>query len=159
MQKLVTFLIVVFLFACSESETASERVPAAAKASIKTVAEPQSYGDEGLGIRKETLFEEDGVEPPVATFTMRPPGSGVLLDRAYLDAPPQIPHSTAGLLPITKAGNACTGCHIPAVATAINATAIPASHMRDGNVSHARYNCSQCHVPQAEVTALVDNNF
>ena len=118
-----------------------------------------TYGDEGLGSREETLFEEEGVEPPLAAFSTSPPGAGKVLDRAYLDAPPQIPHSTMGLLTITKMGNACTGCHMPAVAIAVKATAIPASHMRDDVLSHARYNCSQCHVPHADVAVLIQNDF
>lgn len=160
MKKLNMILIpILLLFGCSESEPVTEIVSGELPTVHNSIAKAQSYGDEGLGIRKETLFSEEGVEPPLATFTVSPPGSGVVLDRAYLDAPPQIPHSVVGLLPITKVSNACSACHVPEVAAAIKATPIPASHMRESRVSNARYNCSQCHVPQADVAVLIENNF
>lgn len=127
--------------------------------SLTAVAEEQRYDDEGLGLRSQSVFTEEGVEPPVASFPATPPGVGRLLDRAYPGAPPQIPHATTGLLPITKKGNACISCHMPPVAAALKATEIPVSHKKGDQLSNARYNCSQCHVPQAEVKTLVKNRF
>ncbi len=160
MIRLLSLIVLFVLISGCSDDAAEVAAPDTAPQAVTPAAnEPVTYGDEGIGIRKETLFEEDGVEPPEATFTTMPPGTGIKLERAYLDAPPQIPHSTAGLLPITKSANMCTSCHMPAIAAAVRATAIPESHMNEEMLSNARYNCSQCHVPQADVAVLIDNTF
>jgi cytochrome c-type protein NapB len=107
----------------------------------------------------------------------RPGGAGVgankLLPRAFLNAPPQIPHDIDDFLPITATSNLCIACHSrpddwgkPYADR--EATPIPRSHYTDlrrapgvvtGNVIAARHNCSQCHVPQMEAQPLVDNSF
>jgi len=148
--------------------------------------------EEELGLRKTTLFNEN-VAPPKVEFTKAQPGSAKTFERSYVNAPPLIPHSVKGLLPITIKNNACLGCHMPDVAKSVGATPIPESHfvdfrpttkvdakgniIKDGKVvkntadikiakfkklkklNPARYNCSQCHVPQANVKPLVGNTF
>ena len=148
--------------------------------------------EEELGLRKTTLFDEK-VAPPAVEFSKAQPGSAKRIERSYVNAPPLIPHSVEGLLPITIKNNACLGCHMPDVAKGVGATPIPESHftdfrptttlnkegqiVKDGKVvantsdvkiakfkklkklSPARYNCSQCHVPQANVKPLVGNTF
>ncbi len=147
--------------------------------------------DEELGLRKTSLFEEK-VTPPNAEYTKAAPGTAKKFERSYTNAPPLIPHSVEGLLPITRNNNQCLGCHMPNVAKGVGATPIPPSHFTDfrpkttldkkgevvkeGKViknttdivtvahrmkklSPARFNCSQCHVPQANVKPLVENTF
>ena len=152
-----------------------------------------------LGLRKTDLYKEaadtEGVQ---AKFDAPAPGSGARYERAFVNAPPMIPHSVEGLLPITKANNACLGCHMPAVAAGVKATPIPASHFTnyrpttvmkggkvvkegkvvapDGDIGNSsdiklakakkmktlyqgRFNCSQCHAPQANIDAAVGNTF
>ncbi len=157
-----------------------------------TNAGSKVVSEEELGLRKTTLFDEK-VAPPAVEFTKAQPGSAKRFERSYVNAPPLIPHSVEGLLPITVKNNACLGCHMPNVAKGVGATPIPESHftdfrptttldkngqiVKDGKVvkntadvkiakfkklkklSPARYNCSQCHVPQANVKPLVDNTF
>lgn len=132
---------------------------------------------------------------PTVSYNTAPPGAAKRIKRAFQDAPPMIPHSTEGLLPITKNNNACLGCHMPNVAKMMGATPIPVSHftnfrpdttvkdnklLKNGKaikntsseslsnvsikVNHkenklypGRYNCSQCHAPQA-TNKLVDKN-
>ena len=145
-----------------------------------------------LGYRGTTDLLKEDVVPPAVHYHSAPPGTAKKIERAYQDAPPVIPHSVEGLLPITKNNNACLGCHMPDVASAMGATPIPVSHftnfrpatavkgdeiLKNGkpikntssetlaNVSiqkehklyQGRYNCSQCHVPQA-TNELVDQN-
>ena len=152
-----------------------------------------------LGLRKADLYSEDSVTPNAASFDRPAPGSAPKFERAYVNAPPMIPHSVEGLLPITKDNNQCLGCHMPDVAKGVGATAIPASHFTNyrpetvlkngelvkegkkvgiakgdmGNVSdikiakakkmdhlyQGRFNCSQCHAPQAKVETAVANTF
>ncbi len=154
--------------------------------------------EEMLGLRKTTLFDEN-VKPAESKYTNKAPGTAKRYERAYVNAPPMIPHSVDGLLPITKAKNACLGCHMPAVAKAVGATPIPPTHFMDyrpktvfkngvevkdgkvvglgkgdlGNTGDiklvkpkkldklypGRYNCSQCHVSQANVDVAVGNTF
>lgn len=155
-------------------------------------------GEEVLGLRKTTLFKED-VKPISGKFDRPAPGAAPKFERAYVNAPPMIPHSTEGLLPITKDNNQCLGCHMPDVAKGVGATPIPKSHFTNyrpetilkngdmvkegkvvgiakgdmGNVSdiklakakkldhlyQGRFNCSQCHAPQANVQTAVANTF
>ena len=74
------------------------------------------------------LNKAEDVALPEVKFDAPAPGSGVRYERAFVNAPPMIPHSVEGLLPITKANNACLSCHMPDVAAAAKATPIPASH-------------------------------
>jgi len=149
--------------------------------------------EEELGLRKEGLFDEK-IKPLGAKFDAPAPGQAKKFARSYVNAPPLIPHSVEGLLPITRKNNQCLGCHMPDVAKGVGATPIPPSHftnyrpetkmegdkvVKEGKVlgqantsdvvlakakkldhlSQARFNCSQCHVPQANVKPLVKNNF
>ena len=151
-----------------------------------------------LGLRKTSLFQEDNVAPPAIKDDRPAPGASQRFERAYVNAPPMIPHSVEGLLPITKDNNQCLGCHMPDVAKGVGATPIPATHFTNyrpetvlkngelvkegkvvglkgdiGNVGdiklakkkklnhlyQGRFNCSQCHAPQANVDTAVANTF
>ena len=147
--------------------------------------------EEELGLRKTTL-EDEKIAPPKVEYNAPAPGTAQRFARSYENAPPLIPHSVEGLLPITIKHNACLDCHMPDKAKAVGATPIPPSHftnyrpetkigkdgaiVKEGKVvkntsdikvvkhtlkklSMARYNCSQCHVPQANVKPLVKNTF
>ena len=93
----------------------------------KTVAKP-TITAANLGYRgTDNLLKED-VVPPKVVYDAAAPGAAKRIKRAYQDAPPMIPHSTEGLLPITKNNNACLGCHMPDVAASMGATPIPVSH-------------------------------
>ena len=166
---------------------ASEKAPAATVSTGGT-----SVSEESLGLRKTDLYSEDTVTPPPVEYTKAAPGTSKKLDRAYENAPPLIPHSVEGLLPITKDNNQCLGCHMPDVAPSMGATPIPPSHFtnfrpmtqldKEGHIVkegvaidntsdikivarqekklyQGRFNCSQCHVPQANVKPLVKNTF
>jgi len=122
--------------------------------------------EEELGLRDENLYTEKGVKPVKAEFNRPAPGQAKTFARSYENAPPLIPHSVDGLLPITKNNNACLGCHMPNVAKSMGATPIPPTHFMDfrtqkklDHLAQQRYNCSQCHVPQANVKPLVENKF
>jgi len=152
-----------------------------------------------LGLRKKSLFTEDNVAPAELKEDRPAPGTAPRFERAYVNAPPMIPHSVEGLLPITKDNNQCLGCHMPDVAKGVGATPIPPTHFTNyrpttvlkdgelvkegkkvgiqkgdmGNVGdiklakvkkldhlyQGRFNCSQCHAPQANVKTAVANTF
>ena len=82
-----------------------------------------------LGLRQTDLYSEEGETTPVKTDYSRPaPGQSTRFERAYVNAPPMIPHSVEGLLPIKQNNNQCIGCHMPESAKAMGATPIPTSH-------------------------------
>lgn len=95
------------------------------------------------------------------------PGESTRYDRSFENAPPLIPHDISDLIPITKDNNMCVSCHMPEVAESVGATPIPKSHLysirfnkdKGGELSQDRYNCTTCHVPQANVKPRVKNNF
>ncbi len=149
----------------------------AASSGGKVVSEAQlSYGSKGT--------------PPKVEYTKAAPGTAKRFQRSYENAPPLIPHSIEGLVPITLKNNACLGCHMPSVAAGVGATPLPPTHFKDfyfktkqklikqklyedikayrarlakmahkEDIAPQRYNCVQCHVPQANAKPLVANTF
>ncbi len=169
--------------------------PAKQTAQVKTkeVVKPL-ISDKQLSYRNTDLEDETTIVPPKVEYTDAAPGTSKKFARAYQDAPPMIPHSVEGLVPIKIGNNQCLGCHMPDVAPAVGATPIPPSHftnfrpettVKDGviykngkpikntsdenlkNVSikpmkklyMGRYNCTQCHAPQAKLNPVVQNKF
>jgi cytochrome c-type protein NapB len=145
--------------------------------------------EESLGLRKTDLYSENSTEGDLGVFDAPAPGQSEMIERSFENAPPLIPHTTEGFLPIKKDQNLCLSCHMPNVAEAVKATSIPKSHFMNfrpqikekggkivayqdndksntvtieslgDKLSNARYNCSQCHVPQADITVEVKNTF
>lgn len=126
--------------------------------------------DASLGLSKTSVDDSPASEK--FTYSTQFPGTSTVLPRAYSGAPPQIPHNIESFLPVSAKNNACKMCHHnPAMIgkkVKGQATAMPKSHYTDqrhapGKVSTelvgARYVCTQCHVPQANVKPLVVNSF
>ena len=84
--------------------------------------------------------------------------------RAYRQQPPLIPHSVDQYQVDLKA-NRCLSCHDWTNAGERKAPTLSMTHYqdRDGNqldvVAGTRWFCNQCHVPQADAPALVENIF
>lgn len=87
-----------------------------------------SISPDSLSLRKSNPQNENSVKIQKIDYNKVAPGSAKLIKRSFNNAPPLIPHSVAGLVPITKGNNACLGCHMPEVAKSMHATPIPASH-------------------------------
>ncbi len=100
----------------------SKRIASEDLASKKTISE------EELGLRKVNLYKEDKAKGDKTDYSRPAPGSSTKFERAFKDAPPMIPHSVEGLLPITKDNHQCLGCHMPDVAPSVGSTPIPPSH-------------------------------
>jgi cytochrome c-type protein NapB len=142
-----------------------------------------------LGLRKTDIYSEKEDTTGMKTnYSSAAPGTSKRIERAFQDAPPMIPHSVEGLLPIKAGNNQCLGCHMPEVASSMGATPIPKSHFTDFRPHHkvvngifkksidnyknevtiskpkdtlvqARFNCSQCHAPQSKGDLAVSNTF
>ena len=86
------------------------------------------------------------------------------LPRDFVQQPPLIPHTINGYQ-ITKNFNKCMDCHAFQRSKASGATKVSVTHFRTregqelDNISPRRYFCTQCHVPQTDAKALVDNTF
>ncbi len=93
---------------------------------------------------------------------------GVIEDRdfgrAYRQQPPLIPHRI-DKYEIDLKVNQCLGCHAWPYTQDSGAPKLSETHFtdRDGHptddVAKRRWFCTQCHVPQVDAPALVDNTF
>jgi cytochrome c-type protein NapB len=91
-----------------------------------------TVSEESLGLRKTNLYTEGSeTTGDMTKYNTAQPGSSKTITRAFQDAPPMVPHSVDGMLPITIKNNACTGCHAPGVAASMGALPYPKSHMTD----------------------------
>lgn len=141
-------------------------------------------GSSKLGlIVSDLLDDETDNLGKMPTYSTMAPGTSERYDRAFENAPPMIPHSTEGLLPITKEKQMCITCHMPEIAAVVKSTPIPITHLThyrpevninsdgtinpnvitekdlEGKLDMTRYNCTQCHVPQAKIDLAIQNNF
>ena len=119
--------------------------------------------DDAIGLSKTSVY--DVPDPQVFEYSDAAPFSGKILPRAYLGAPPQVPHDISEM-PITRDNNMCVGCHQQpdSIGKKVKGqpTPLPASHYADvkSNSMHmGRFVCTQCHTPQATVKPLVGNTF
>lgn len=84
--------------------------------------------------------------------------------RNYRQQPPLVPHSIDQYQIDLKA-NQCLRCHDWTNAGERNAPTLSMTHYQDRNgaqldhVAGTRWFCNQCHVPQVNAPALVDNAF
>ncbi len=123
---------------------------------------------EVTGIRKATL-DKGSQNLPVVTYTSQAPIPGKVkpFQKSYVTAPPMIPHSIAGMTPITVKNNMCLNCHMPQNAKALGVTPMPKDHFVDNfeggkhvqRVAGSRYFCTTCHAPQANLNPVVENKF
>lgn len=131
-----------------------------------------SVSDSEIGLRKHSLEDEKSLEIKNFTYSEKEAGEAQRFERAFVNAPPQIPHNVEDFLPITQDNNMCLSCHdLGADNERVKlsdeeATPMPASHYYDlrnekklDAISQARYNCVQCHAPQANIDSGIKNTF
>ncbi|SFV50083.1 Nitrate reductase cytochrome c550-type subunit [hydrothermal vent metagenome] len=131
---LSSLLVATSLYAAEAAKIVdiNAKVTDAARIAKEDLGAKKEVTEEALGLRKTDLYKETDDTAGNKTDYSRPaPGASTKFERAYVNAPPMIPHSVDGLLPITKGNNQCIGCHMPAEAKAmgLGATPIPPSHM------------------------------
>ena len=125
-------------------------------AAVSTFAMAQTFS----ALRGETPLDREG-QPPAMTPEAN---TSEREARNYPEQPPLIPHSTEGYEVSTR-GNKCLSCHARSRTRESQAPMISITHFadRDGqflaSVSPRRYFCTQCHVPQHNVKAPVENDF
>jgi cytochrome c-type protein NapB len=125
-------------------------------AAVSTFAMAQTFS----ALRGETPLDQEG-QPPAMTPEAN---TSEREARNYPEQPPLIPHSTEGY-EVSIRGNKCLSCHARSRTRESQAPMISITHFadRDGqflaSVSPRRYFCTQCHVPQHNVKAPVENDF
>ena len=117
----------------------------------------------------ESVF--DIPTPTVYTYSDAKPGYNDRLDTAWEELPPQVPHKVDEFLPVVMSDNQCLDCHdVPKYIgrplntdrTIKNKSPMSKEHYANSeldDVSGARFNCTQCHVPLSDAPALVDNTY
>jgi len=117
---------ILLTIGCASSNTAN----------TATVVNP-NITEESLGLRKTNLYTEAKDTVGEATkYATAATGTSTKIERAFENAPPMIPHSVDGMLPIKINKNDCLSCHLPANAKSMkasmpNLTEIPKSHFTD----------------------------
>jgi cytochrome c-type protein NapB len=103
--------------------------------------------------------------PPLKEYVGGRPGAQQAIARTFEQQPPLIPHAMTNFDEVTLEENQCLSCHGPDTYKKKNAPVIGDSHFRDREgkmmqtMSMARYQCSQCHVPQVDAKPLVGSTF
>lgn len=127
-----------------------------------------TVSDDKLGLAKVSVEADSALKTEAFSYQGKGPGeNNKRIPRAYDNAPPMIPHDISAFGEITKDSNACVGCHMPEVAKAVGAIAVPPTHLTNlrtntdlkGELYQGRYNCTQCHAPQAVLDPAVMNRF
>jgi len=144
----------------------------------------QSIDEDSLGIIDADVKSEETNLKSKAKFGDSKPGDSETLNRSFENAPPLIPHTTEGFLPIKIENNICLSCHMPDKVKETGAVAIPKMHftnlrpaLKEVNgkyefangdtlvreekelLNNAYFNCNQCHVPQANISVDIKNLF
>ncbi|HNI07298.1 MAG TPA: nitrate reductase cytochrome c-type subunit [Thiobacillaceae bacterium] len=126
----------------------------------------QAIPDDAIGLSKTSVY--DTPDPAVVEYGNADAGTvGKRAERSYMTAPPMIPHTTKDMVPITRDTNLCKDCHVqPALIGQKIVKGLPvpapASHyvnVKEGQLYMGRWNCTQCHRPQAKVDVLVKSTF
>lgn len=97
------------------------------------------------------------------TYLGKKPGLQKPIARTFKEQPPLVPHAMNNFDEITLEENQCLSCHSLERAKEKNAPKIGDSHLvQEGGkqvVAMNRYQCTSCHVPQADASPLVENAF
>jgi len=122
-----------------------------------------------MGLSKTSVF--DTPTPNVYTYSDAKPGYNDRIAKAWDELPPLIPHRVDEFLPVVLEDNQCLDCHdVPKYIGKpfnMDRTKKSKSPMSKGHyvsakledVSGARFNCMQCHVPVSNAKPLVENTY
>jgi cytochrome c-type protein NapB len=127
--------------------------------------EDQSIPDDSLGLSKTSVY--DVPDPDVVDYMGGDPGTNKRSVKSYQSAPPMITHTINDMVPITRDFNLCKDCHVQpdllkqkiTVGMPIPAPVSHYTNVKKGDLHMARWNCVQCHRPQAKVDVLVQSTF
>jgi nitrate reductase (cytochrome), electron transfer subunit len=125
----------------------------------------QAIPEDSLGLSKTSVY--DVPDPIIINYGGGDPGTNKRAVKSYNTAPPMITHAITDMTPITRDSNLCKDCHVQPdllkqkIVKGMPIPA-PASHytnVKKGELYMGRWNCIQCHRPQATVDVLVQSTF
>lgn len=137
--------------------------------SLGSACAAEPIDPENMGLSKTSVFETP--TPNTYDYSDTKPGRNDWLPRAWEGAPPQIPHRIEEYLPVVAGDNQCLDCHdrpkyigMPKNTdrSVKNKSPMSRAHYADDSletVDGARFNCTQCHVPQSDAPPLVESTF
>jgi cytochrome c-type protein NapB len=143
--------------------------------------EPNKDSKHGNNLYFRDSSLESLAKQELATFPNTDAGESKNLERAFPDAPPQIPHTLEDMLPITLEENECLDCHDPENAIGKEDVPLPKSHFRHAvmgkgekndpmvsivkgyekgdEINGARYGCMMCHAIRSGNARVIGNSF
>jgi cytochrome c-type protein NapB len=125
-------------------------------AALSSFATAQTFD----ALRGSTPLDQEGRPPPMTPEL----NTSQQEARNYPEQPPVIPHSIEGY-EVSINGNKCLSCHARSRVRESQAPMISITHFSDregqflASISPRRYFCTECHVPQHNVTLPVENDF
>jgi cytochrome c-type protein NapB len=125
----------------------------------------QTIPEDSLGLYNSSVY--DVLDPAVVNYGGGDVGTNKRAVKSYNTAPPMITHTVTDMLPITRDSNLCKDCHVQPDLLKQKITKgmpipAPVSHyanVKKGEMYMGRWNCVQCHRPQANVNVLVQSTF
>jgi cytochrome c-type protein NapB len=129
-------------------------------ATITFIMPVSIMADEVTSLRGNTSLEAESTKPTIKRWER----DQEPIERDYVQQPPLIPH-TIESYKINLQSNKCLTCHSWSNYRQSGATKISQTHFEDrdenvlADISHRRYFCNQCHVPQRDAKPLVGNTF
>ena len=135
---------------------------------LMTASAPFAAADEAIdalnmGLSKTSVFDTPVPQP--FAYPDAKPGENAMLPRAWKGLPPLIPHRIDTYLPIVAEDNQCLDCHDRPQDIGKAGPAKPPmspDHYATAELQEVdgrRFNCTQCHVPQADAPPLVGSTF
>ena len=127
---------------------------------LAATASMQSHSTGVESLRGASDLDQDSTAPENKKYAK----DGLPIARDYVQQPPLIPHKVDRYT-INLKSNKCLSCHSWKNYREAGATKISQTHFEDrdahvlANISGLRYFCTQCHVPQVNAPALVENDF
>jgi cytochrome c-type protein NapB len=115
----------------------------------------------GLTMRGADVAAADKA-PGELAYAGKRPGTQPVIARTFSTQPPLIPHAVDNFDEVTLTENQCLDCHGPDNYVKKTSPKLGDSHFRrrhHRSSIRSRHNCTQCHVPQVDAPALVENRF
>lgn len=141
-------------------------VALSASAFYLTATPPALSAESGIHSMRGVDVQVSDQAPEEKVNLGKRPGSQKPIARTFEQQPPVIPHAMENFDEISLEENQCMTCHGPEKFKEKKAPKIGDSHFRNQQtgkimkqVSNARHNCVQCHVPQVDAPPLVENTF
>ena len=114
-RTIICLMVAAVLFSCSNNKK----------------QENAFIDEDKLGFIDADVSSEETNLKRKAEYDITLPGESEMIERSFENAPPLIPHTTAGFFPITIKNNICFSCHLPEKSEETGAIPLPETHFTD----------------------------